>query len=193
MSAPAIVFAVLWGVPWLEQTHGLPRTEAAFGASMTLLGWACCAPPLGWLSERLRGRRPIMLAAPAAAFVLWSALLLWREPPFAGLCALIFAVGATHGSMALSFVVAREANPPGAAGFATGVTNFCSMIMAALVQPLIGKLLDLQWEGVELAGARVFSPEAYLDAFLLFPAAALLAVLVALPMRETHPAKAGAR
>jgi MFS family permease len=191
MSAPAIAFAVLWGVPWLEQAHGLPRTEAAFGASMALLGWACCAPPLGWLSERIRGRRPIMLAAPAAAFALWSALLLWREPPFAGLCALIFAVGATHGSMALSFVVAREANPPHAAGFALAVTNMSSILLIALFQPLVGWLLDLQWQGAEAAGARMFSPEAYVRAFLIFPASGLVTFLGMLALRETHPARRG--
>jgi MFS family permease len=188
-----IAFAVLWGVPWLVQAHGQSRTAAAFGASMVLLGWAAGAPFMGALSERLRARKPIMLAGAVVALAAWAAALGWREAPYPALCALIFVVGAASSSMSLSFVVAREANPPGTAGFATGVTNFCSMIMAALVQPLIGRLLDLQWEGVELAGARVFSPEAYLDAFLLFPAAALLAVLVALPMRETHPAKAGAR
>src|SRR5690606_13244332 len=101
-------------------------------------------------------------------------------------------VGAASSSMSLSFVVAREANPPGAAGFATGVTNFCSMIMAALVQPLIGKLLDLQWDGATAAGARVFSADAYVSAFLLFPAAAGLGLLVAWPMRETHPAQRSA-
>lgn len=186
-----IAFAVLWGVPWFVQAHGQTRAAAALGASMLLLGWAAGAPLIGALSERLRARKPVLLAGAAAALAAWAALLAWREAPFPLLCALVFAVGAASSSMSLSFVAAREANPPAAAGFATGVTNFCSMIVAAAVQPLIGWLLDLQWDGAETDGVRLFAPDAYRSAFLLFPAAAAAALLVALPMRETHPARAG--
>ena len=191
MSAPAIAFAVLWGVPWFVQAHGLPRTEAALGASMMLLGWACCAPFLGWLSERIRGRRPLMLAAPALAFVAWTAVLLWPAAPFPALCALLFLLGAAHGSMALSFVVAREANPPQAAAFAASVANFSSIALIAAFQPLLGWLLDLQWTGESEAGVRIFSADAYFNAFLLFPASALVTLLGMLALRETHPARAG--
>jgi MFS family permease len=192
LTAP-IAFAVLWGVPWLVQAHGQTRTAAAFGASMVLLGWAAAAPFMGAFSERLCARKPIMQAGAAVALAAWLAALLWREAPYPALCALLFVVGAASSAMSLSFVAAREANPPGAAGFATGVANFCSMVMAALVQPLIGWLLDLQWDGVEAAGARVFPATAYFNAVLLFPAAAALGLLVALKLRETHPARRALR
>jgi len=182
-----IAFGVLWGVPWLVQAHGQSRPVAAFGASMVLLGWAAGAPAVGALSDRIRARRPILLAGPAAALVAWIALLTWREAPFPAVCALIFAVGFFSSSMSLSFVVSREANPPHAVGFATGMTNFCSMIIAAGMQPLIGWLLDLQWDGKATAGAREFSADAYANAFLLFPATAAGAIGVAFALRETHP------
>lgn len=193
MSAPAIAFAVLWGAPWFAQAHGLARTEAAFGASMPLLGWAVCAPAIGWLSERMGGRKPIMIAAAAVALAAWSALLLWSSAPFAAACGLLLVLGGAHGAMALSFVVAREANPQQAAAFATSVANFSSIATIALVQPLVGWLLDLQWEGAMADGVRVFSPAAWRLALLLFPAACLIALLGAIALKETHPARAAKR
>ena len=185
-----IAFGVLWGVPWLVQAHGQPRATAAFCAALVLLGWAVGAPSAGALSERIRARKPILVGGSAAALAAWIALLAWREAPFPALCALIFAIGAFSAAMSLTFIVSRESNAPHAAGFATGVTNFSSMIMVAGMQPLTGWLLDLQWDGVEAAGARVFSADAYLNAFLLFPATAAAAVVVALALKETHPSKA---
>jgi MFS family permease len=185
-----VTFAVLWGVPWLEQAHGLPRTAAAFAASLTFAGWAIAAPALGWLTERLGARRPLMLAGAFASFALWSALLwLPATAPYVALCALIFAMGLASGAMPLSFVVAREANPPHAGAFATAVVNFSSIMAIALLQPLVGWLLDLQWTGASAAGVRQFPAEAYRTAFLLFPASGLITLLGMLALRETHPAR----
>jgi len=189
MSGPPVTFAVLWGVPWLEQAHGQPRAAAAFAVSLTFAGWAVAAPALGWLTERLKARRPLMLAGAVAAGALWCALLwLPDDAPYATLCALIFAMGLASGAMPLSFVVGREANPT-AGAFATAVVNFSSILAISLLQPLVGWFLDLQWDGAASGGVRQFPAEAYRLAFLLFPASAAVTLLGTLALRETHPAR----
>ena len=45
-----------------------------------------------------------------------------------------------------------------------GLVTFVYQVTASLFQPLVGLLLDLQWDGELLNGVRVYKPEAFLKA-----------------------------
>jgi hypothetical protein len=66
------------------------------------------------------------------------------------------------------------------------LVNASLMTVAALSQPLIGWLLDLNWDGRTAAGARVYSIEAFEIAFLVVVGSLSIAVVAALSVRETH-------
>lgn len=53
-----------------------------------------------------------------------------------------------------------------------------------LLQPLIGWLLDLQWDGQTEAGVPVYLPGDYASALLVLPALSLLGALAASFMRR---------
>lgn len=185
-SAPMLAFAVLWGVAFLMQAHGMARPQAAAGASMMLIGWAVAAPSLGWLSDRIGRRKPILVGGAVAALAGWLVLLYGPTLPWPALFALLAWIGATSSAMALSFAVGREANAAAVSGLVTGIVNFASIAAGAALQPLIGALLDRNWDGTMAAGARVFGPAAYDAAFVVFPATSAACVLVALLVRETY-------
>lgn len=185
MSGPMLTFAVLWGVPYLVQAHGLGRAEAGASASLMLIGWAVAAPGIGWLSDRLGRRKPIMLTLAAVVLAAWCAVLWLPGLPLAGLRVLLVLIGAASSAMALSFAVGRELNPPANSGLATGFVNFSSIASAAAMQPLVGWLLDLRWTGAMLDGARVFDATAYGQAFVVFPAITLATLIGAAFLRET--------
>ena len=67
-----------------------------------------------------------------------------------------------------------------------GTVNLVTMTLSALSQPLIGWLLDLNWDGRLEAGARVYSLAAYHAAFTTLIACAIVAVIAALFTRETY-------
>ncbi len=185
-SGPMLAFAVLWGVPYLVQVHGLERSAAGAGASVMLIGWAAAAPAIGWLSDRMGRRKPLMVATAALVLLLWAAVLWLPTLPLAMLYVLLAAIGALSASMALTFAVGREVTPPGVQGLATGLVNLASIGFGALLQPSVGWLLDRQWEGAASDGARLFDQAAYVVAFLPFPAAAAASLLAALGLRETY-------
>ena len=185
MSGPMLTFAVLWGVPYLVQAHGLGRTEAGASASLMLIGWAVAAPGIGWLSDRLGRRKPIMLTLAAVVLAAWCVVLWLPGLPLVGLQVLLVLIGAASSAMALSFAVGRELNPPANSGLATGFVNFTSIAAAAAMQPLVGWLLDLRWTGAMLDGARVFDATAYGQAFLVFPAVTLATLIGTAFLRET--------
>ena len=62
-AAPVLVFAGLWGVPYLTQVHGIGRSHAAALTSTMLIAWAVGGPTLGAMSDRLGRRKLPYLAA----------------------------------------------------------------------------------------------------------------------------------
>jgi MFS family permease len=197
MSAPMLVFGSLWGVPYAMERFGLGRTEAAFTMSFMLLGWVCGAPFWGWLSDRIGRRRAPMLAGAVLGLVAVTVAVYLPGLTLAGLRAAAFAAAFGGSVMSICYAAGREHNPGAAAGAALGFINMVSVLGGALLQPLVGWLLDLQWDGRLAAGARAYSIEAYRLALLILPACFVIGIAAALGIRETHcrpvggPAAAG--
>jgi MFS family permease len=184
-SAPIFGYAQLWSVPHLMQRYELERADAAMAASLTLVGWAIGSPLLGWLSDRLRRRRAPMLATACFNLVAWSALL-YLPLPLPAALVLLFVVGLAAGGAILSYAAGRESAPSAVAGAAVAFVNMAGIGFGALVQPLIGLLLDAAWDGAMREGARVYGDEAFALALLVVPGAMALAALAAALTREPH-------
>jgi hypothetical protein len=93
--------------------------------------------------------------------------------------------------MVLAFASAREHNPQGLASSTYGFINTAVVGSGALFQPLVGLLLDLQWDGALMAGARIYSAGGYALAFAILPAGCMVGALAALCGRETYARQVG--
>ena len=67
-----------------------------------------------------------------------------------------------------------------------GLINIGPFLMAALLQIVFGLVLDRQWDGGMLEGARIYGLAAYRAGILTILAGAFLYVLGALTLKETH-------
>jgi len=179
-------FFVVWGVPFLTQTTGVSPTVAGFYLSFGALGFMLGGPVLGFLSDRVmrERRRPILLSA-LAHTTLW-ALFLGSAPlrPGAGLAALMAGLGFSAAGLLLCLACAKELSPPETTGIATALVNGGGFFGAAVLQIVLGLVLDSRWEGAMVAGARVYPLAAYLKAFSLCLAIMVGTCLAALFIRE---------
>lgn len=186
MSGPMLAYAGLWGVPHMMQAHDLSRPAAAASASLVLIGWAVGSPLGGWISDHIgRRRRPMGIAA-LLALCGWLGLLYLPGLPLPMIWVLLFGTGAASGAMVICMALARELVPSRVSGAVTGFVNTFNVGGGAAFQPLIGMLLDRNWDGVMLAGARVYSVEAYASAFVILPLCSLTAMTAALMVRESY-------
>jgi len=187
MVAPVVSFGGLWAVPYLTQTQGMSRAEAASLTSLLFIGWGIGAPLLGSLSDRLGKRRPTMaLGAAVAALALLFVPLVAHWPPLLG--ALMVVQGFAASSMVVGVALSREANPPQVSGTALGFVNTFVVGSGALFQPLIGFLLDLQWDGRMVDGARVYDAAAYHLALGVLPLIVAIGAVAALLSRDVSRA-----
>lgn len=184
-TAPVLVFAGLWGVPYLTQVYGLDRSQAAMLTSTMLVAWAMGGPLLGALSDRLSLRKMPYLISVVFMTILW-AVFLFIPLPHTLLYPLLAAIGFTSGAVIIGFAFAREVNHPGASGATGGVVNMSVLGIAAIMQPVLGRILDSHWDGVLLNGARVYNSTAYSSAFIWFLLSAALSVVMVSLTRETY-------
>ncbi len=184
-SAPLLVFAGLWGVPYLTQVYGLERSQAAGLTSTMLLAWAIGGPTLGAISDRIRRRKSPYLIANICAAVLWG-IFLFVDIPHPLLYLLFAAIGFTSGGLIIGFAFAREANHPAVAGTVGGVVNMSILGFAAILQPLLGFILDRHWDGTLLAGTPSYGADAYFLAFLWLFGCVFFSIWALIPVAETR-------
>ena len=179
-------FAEYCAPAYLEQARGLSRLNATGATSMVFLGCAIGAPLLGWFSDYLGRRRlPIMLAA-IGALVVISLLLYTHDLSLKAIYILLFAYGFLSSAQILMFAIAREVTPIKISGTAVGLLNMLIMVGGIFFPPIIGKLLDLNWAGTMLDGARVYSIHAYTMALSVLPIALALSIVSMLSIKETY-------
>jgi len=170
MTAIMLAFAGLWAVPWLRDAHSYSTAAAAAVSSMLFFGWALGAPLMGWLSDHSGRRKPVLLAGILCNTLIFTALLFSGLRDSAALSALFFLLGISGSMMTVAFGSMREVNAPA---------------HSAMMQPVIGWLLDARWDGRMLDGARVYAAENYTAAFSVLIISNMLALVCVLLLRET--------
>ena len=179
---PTTIFDMIWGVRYLQEAHGLDYGSAVMRSATVPFGWIIGCPLLGFISDRLGRRKPVIVGA-AVVLLGCMAWILYGPtgllPPYVlGLVA-----GIASGAAMLPYTVIKEANPPQFGGTATGVINFLNFTFSALLGPVFGWALQRV-----SGGAAQMELSDYQTAFvpLLYGVAA--AIVLAMLLKETGPA-----
>ena len=180
MTAPFLAYAGLWGVMHQMRLYDLDRIAAAGSNSLMLVGWAVGAPAGGWLSDKLGRRRMPMTAAAILSLAGWLVLLYTPALPLMADRILLFLIGASSGAMVICIAAARERSSAAVSGAVTGFINTAMVGSGALMQPVIGLLLDANWNGAMRDGARFYSTAAFDAALVTLPGCAAVAIAASL-------------
>jgi MFS family permease len=179
---PTTIFDMVWGVRYLQEARGLDYGTAVMRSAAVPLGWMIGCPLLGFVSDRLGRRKPVI----AGAAVVLLGCLAWILygpanvlPPYV----LALVAGIASGAAMLPYTVIKEANPPEYSGTATGVVNFLNFTFSALLGPVFAGLLSRSSGGAETMGL-----EHYQDAFVPLLYGVGIAIVLTLVLKETGPA-----
>jgi MFS family permease len=185
MTAPMLAFGALWAVPYLTTLHGIDRAAAAGVVSFMFVGWAIGAPFMGWLSDRIGARKPVMIVGATVNIITFLAAIQMPWLPLSVLSVVIFINGVGGSAMVLGFACAREHNPAQMSSTAMSIVNVAVIGSGALFQPLVGLLLDLQWDGEIINGVRAYSAEAFRVALGQISVAGIGGLCATLLMKES--------
>lgn len=179
---PTTIFDMIWGVRYLQEAHGFDYGSAVMRSAAVPFGWIIGCPLLGFISDRIGRRKPVIIGGAIVLLVCLAWILYGKTgvlPPYLiGLVA-----GLASGAAMLPYTVIKEVNPPEFGGTATGVVNFLNFTFSALLGPVFGWIL-LRVSG----GAAPMELSHYQAAFepLLYGVA--IAIVLSLLLKETGPA-----
>ena len=146
------------------------------------IGWIIGCPLLGFISDRIGRRKPVIIGGATVLFGCLAWILYGPTdvfPPYVlGLVA-----GVASGAAMLPYTVIKEANPPRVGGTAAGVVNFLNFTFSALLAPVFGGILQRV-----SGGAAPMQPEHYQSAFMPLLFGVAIAIVLCLLLRETGPA-----
>jgi sugar phosphate permease len=148
-----LAFAGLWAVPFLQQTRGMSRVDAAQHTSLLLLGVAIGSLVIGLVSDRLQSRRGVMRAFVVLYLLSWAPWVLHADWPIAATLGWFLLMGLLIPGFTLSWTIAKEANPVEFSGIATAVVNVGIFLGTGVLQPLVGWVLDRGRAAGDVAGA----------------------------------------
>ncbi|HET9368695.1 MAG TPA: MFS transporter [Vicinamibacterales bacterium] len=178
---PTTIFDMVWGVRYLQDARGFDYATAVLRSSTVPFGWIIGCPLLGFISDRIGRRKPVIVVSALVLFACLAWILYGPVnvfPPYVlGLVA-----GIASGAAMLPYTVIKEANPPEVSGAATGVVNFINFTFSALLGPVFGGLLV----SVSTGGSMQLGH--YQSAFTPMLYGVALAIVLTLILKETGPA-----
>jgi len=184
MATP--VFCGLWGVPFLMNKMLIAKTTAANYISLVFIGWAIASPLWGIFSNRIGLRKPPMYIGCVGALI--SSTLFIFAPIESSLLMqfLLFIFGVFSAGFLPAFSVAKELCNKKYVATGLSFMNMMNMVGIALVQPLIGYILDQMWAGEMKGTVRLYPLEAYHTALSILPLGMLVALLILPKVKETY-------
>jgi len=179
---PTTIFDMIWGVRFLQEAHGFDYGAAVMRSATVPLGWIIGCPLLGFISDRIGRRKPVIFAGAAVLLACLGWILYGRTdvfPPYIlGLVA-----GLASGAAMIPYTVIKEANLPQHGGTATGVVNFINFTFSALLAPIFGGILQRV-----SGGAAQMELEHYQSAFMPLLIGVGIAMVLCFLLKETGQA-----
>ncbi len=181
-----LTFSGLWGVPYLATHHELTTTGASTLSTALMVAWAFGGPIFGWMSDRIGLRKPLYIVGCGLSLVGWSGIIFIENLPVPLLGGLLVFTGFCSGCIIIGFAYAKESVPSNLAGTVSGVVNMGVMMGPMILQPLVGRILDMNWHGTSVAGVRLYSLAAYQSGFSLMLVWLALGFVLLFFTRETR-------
>ncbi|QIY83999.1 MFS transporter [Chryseobacterium sp. NEB161] len=138
LFAPTTIFAMIWGVDFLEQARHLTHGQATVACALVPIGWAIGCPLFGWLADKFEKRIPVL--AGGAVVMILCLLQLAFLPHLMGPGMSLFFMGVGSGAAMLPYSTIKEVNPDKVKGSATGAINFLVFGVTSLLSPVFTHL-----------------------------------------------------
>jgi MFS family permease len=171
-----------WGVRFLQEGRGQEYEAAVTLAATVPLGWMIGCPLLGFISDKLGRRKPVIFAGGLGllGMLAWA---LFGNPEILRGHAVGILMGIASGAAMIPYTVIKEANAPELGGTATGVVNFLNFTFSAFLGPVFGSRLVKVSEG-----SQAMSLEHYQAGFKPLLLGVVLALIFTAFLKETGTA-----
>jgi MFS family permease len=159
LFVPTTVFAMTWGISFLVIDRGMDRHAAVLASAMVPMGWVIGRPLLGFISDQLGRRKPVLIGG--SLLMILCFLQLFILPQLLPTLVTMLLFGIASGAAMIPYTIIKEANPDKVKGSATGGINFITFGVTSCLGPLFAKfygktLLPATGSETHFQGAGIF-------------------------------------
>ena len=156
---------------------------------MIFVGLIIGGPIIGYISDHFKRRKPFLYGSILGCLICLLPVIYISHLPITLVFILLFLVGFFQAAQLLNFSLGIELNPIEAKGTSIALTNFCVAVGTSVMQPLLGVILDMNWDGAMRNGIPVYSVKYYHVAVLSFPITLVAAFVLLLFLKEKKAGK----
>lgn len=185
------VFADLWSTAYIVKRYGVTRGDAASAAMTMYIGLALGSLLLPWYFEK---KDKIFTGIKLCSFILsglFFGFILIPNLSFAAAKILMFLIGVFSGAIMMSFTGASLETTKETSGLTISIVNTFNMFGGAILNQLVGILLDFFWDGtLDESAVPQYSTEMFNKSFLIILGSLfVICCLIALQLTNTRNVK----
>lgn len=175
-----IAFMGTWGVPYMMDVYGLTKGQASIYTMMVTLGLMVGSLIVGNISDKIRKRKLPFIIFSTIYLAIWLIFILVKPGSMNlnFLYILFFLMGLMSPGFVLSWACGKEVNPEKYSGISTSIANMGGFLFAAIIQPLIGFILENANSGSVVGD--------YNRAFMVCLVAIVISLISILFIKETN-------
>lgn len=179
------VFGELWGQTYLEQAHHLSKIQSAHSMSMLFIGWGIGAPLTGFISDKLANRMiPLIMGSLGGLLTIYSILYV-EHIPYWALNTLILFYGIFCSTEIIVFMMAKEVSGARLSGTVFAVTNMIVTLFGAILQPLVGGILDVFGHRILVDGHYLYQIADFHKALAILPLSSVFVILLCFVLKKS--------
>ncbi len=182
LNLPIMVLCALWGASYLQVVHHLSGMSASNVVSMIFIGSIIGCPLVGWWSDSLGRRKPLMIASAIATLLVLIPLFMGWNLSETSLGLIFFFLGLFTSAQVISYPLIAESNQAESTGAATAIASVLIMGGGGVGQVLFGLLMQ---HHIGAAGTQ-YAIADFEYAMWMFPLAIVIALVAVLMTRETY-------
>lgn len=138
LFAPTTIFFMTWAVKFFEKDLDFNHQNSAIIASMAALGWVVGCPLMGYFTDKIGKRKPVILMG--CTGIIFMLLQIIYIDDLIDIKLSIFIFGIFSGVAMIPYSIIKEVNPDSVKGSATGVQNFITFGVTTAIAPLFAYL-----------------------------------------------------
>lgn len=184
---PLAVISDLWGPAFLMSKFNCTQAEAASAVMNIYVGLCIGSFLIPGAFERMK-RLNFGIKVCFFGIVLTFAAILYAPVNFATMSFLLFTLGCLCGSEMMCFTGVTNSAPEGKNGMALGFTNTLNMFGGAVLQHMIGIIIDYFWSGeMSETGLRIYGVETFTTAFSFLMGLIVVCFILSLTLKKDTP------
>lgn len=181
LFVPTTVFAMTWGISFFVKDREMMQSAAVIASAMVPMGWVIGCPLLGYISDRIGRRKPVLIGGSVLMILCFVQLFFFPDLAPALVTMLVF--GIASGCAMIPYTMIKEANPDHVKGSATGGINFITFGVTSCLGPVFASYFG------KTLGMSVDNEQHFRTAGLFLLGVISVALILSFLIQETGTAK----